>query len=278
MTLTALITPFLNDFSIDWISFEKLLILQLTSKIDGLVILATTGETPTLTLEEENQIVTKTLELNIMLKANKKIYIGVSDNSTSRVVARIESLNDLEFDGYLIASPSYNKPQQDGLCEHFLACSRATHKNIMLYNVPGRSGVNILPQTVAKIVENTTNIRFIKEASGSVEQIMDLLLLVKTQNLDLKVLSGDDSLTLPILSLGGAGVVSVLSNMLPNETADLVNFYKENWQKSQEIHFQLLSKMRDCFTQTNPVPIKNMLFNAGIISSNEVRLPLVKMN
>jgi 4-hydroxy-tetrahydrodipicolinate synthase len=272
MTLTALITPFNEDTSIDFASLEKLLDLQFSSEVDGLVLLGTTGEAPTLLDLEKLQLISFVLNYKQKLASNKQIWLGASDNSTQRVVDKLATFNDLAIDGYLISSPWYNKPNQEGLYQHFVACSGATKKSIILYNVPSRTGVNILPATVLKIAQNCPNIRYLKDATGNLEQMMQTynLLLQKELEGRMQILSGDDALTLAMCKLGAVGVVSVLSNLLPNEVSQLA------LNQDMDLHYSLLEKMQACFVDTNPIPIKNMLFEQKIIATNQVRLPLVR--
>jgi len=282
MVVTALITPMKEDTTIDWQSVQKILTIQLRSKASGIVLLGTTAETPTLTLQEQDQIIHKALEIDSQLNQSKQIWVGVSSNSTAKVQSRIQSLNKLPLGGYLISSPWYNKPNQEGIYQHFMACDKASSKPIMVYNVPGRSGVKIEPQTFARIFENSQNVSYLKDAGGEVAQTMQFVF--KTQqktnknNSQACILSGDDALTLPFMSVGARGVVSVISNLYPDQMADLVNLYiSKEPVKAQGLHYQLLEEMNQCFIDTNPIPIKHKLFSKGLISSSQVRLPLTKM-
>jgi len=280
MTLTALITPFLENGELDLNSLRSLLKIQFYSKMDGVVVLGTTAETPTLSTHEKDIIVQEALSIrqNLGDKAkDKKIYVGVGSNSTHEVLERIENLNQTSVDGYLIVTPYYNKPPQNGLIAHFLACDKASQKPIILYNVPGRTGVNLLPESVIEIVQNTKNVRFIKESTGDLSQVSDLAYLISSHNLQdrFAILSGDDWATVPILALGGVGLVSVLSNILPDKTAELVNLTIQKDDQALALNLELLPTMRACFKQTNPISVKKMLFEAGEITSPAVRLPLI---
>ena len=270
MLLTALITPFLEDTTIDFTSLEKMLQFQLESKVDGLVLLGTTAETPTLSNFEQRKVLELAIATKAKLNSQKKLFAGVSDNATSRVLEKIESFNELAVDGYLISSPYYNKPPQNGLIQHFLECSKATKKDIILYNIPGRTAVNFLPNNLIELLKQTPNIKYIKESSGNLSQMMDLIGLIRENNLNTQVFCGDDDLTLPVLSIGGTGLVSVLSNIYPNETADLIT------KKELDNFYKLLPIIRDLFKNTNPIPVKNMLFKVGLIASDQVRLPLIR--
>ncbi len=280
MTLTALITPFLENTELDLSSLRRLLEIQFNSKMDGVVILGTTAETATLSDHEKDIIVQEAISTREKLgepAKNKKIYVGVGSNSTRQVLERIESLNQTGVDGYLIVTPYYNKPPQNGLIEHFLACDKASQKPIILYNVPGRTGVNLLPESVIEIVQNSTNVKYIKESTGDLNQVSDLAYLISSHNLQERfaVLSGDDWATVPILALGGVGLVSVLSNIYPDKTADLVNLTIQKDDQALALNLELLPTMRACFKQTNPISVKKMLFEAGLITAASVRLPLI---
>ena len=281
MTLTALITPFLENTELDLSSLRSLLEIQLNSKMDGVVILGTTAETSTLSIHEKDVIVQETLSIRQRLgdkTKNKKIYVGVGSNSTHEVLERIKNLNQTGIDGYLIVTPYYNKPPQNGLIAHFLACDEVSQKPIILYNVPGRTGVNLLPESVIEIVQNSKNVRFIKESTGDLSQVSDLAYLINSNNLQdrFAILSGDDWATLPILALGGIGLVSVLSNIFPDKTADLVNLSIQKDDQALALNLELLPTMRACFEQTNPISVKKILFEVGEITSSAVRLPLVR--
>lgn len=268
MLLTALITPFLEDTSVDFASLEKLLDLQFNSRIDGLILLGTTGESATLTQTEMEQIVEFTLDFKAKSNSSKKVFVGVSDNATSRVLEKIQMFESLAIDGFLVATPFYNKPTQEGLIEHFLQISKATKKDLILYNIPGRTAVNFEPKNILKLLQQTSNIKYIKESSGNLAQIIDLIGILLQNNLDTQVLAGDDDLVLPILAIGGSGLVSVLSNLYPTETADLLI------NKDLGSFYKLLPTIRKLFETTNPIAVKRLLYQQNLISSSQVRLPL----
>lgn len=283
MVITSLITPMKEDTSIDWESLERLIKDQFESEIDGVLILGTTGEPPTLSIEEKDQIIQKTLAVRNELKSSKEIWVGVSSNSTSNILSNIKALNDLDIDGYLISTPWYNKPNQQGIYQHFMAADRVSMKPIMAYNVPSRCGVKIAPETFAKLFRDSQHINYLKDAGGDIAAHMQYVNL--TQNISkangsrVCILSGDDALTLPFMSVGAAGVVGVLSNLYPNELSKMVELHKSQEPKlAQKIHYQLLKEMERCFMDTNPIPIKHMLFEKGLIESNQVRLPLTRFN
>jgi 4-hydroxy-tetrahydrodipicolinate synthase len=276
MTLTALITPFTKTGEIDWMSLQNLLRIQLSSEIDGIIGLCTTSETPTLSNQEQLKIAK--FILNINQEYQKQIWLGVSGSATNEVKQRMQSFENLEIDGFLISTPSYNKPPQEGMIQHFLELDNFSNKNIILYNVPGRTGVNLHPESVLKILQNSSNIVGIKEACGDLSQIQKLITLTKANFSEFMILSGDDSLTVDIIRSGGDGVVSVSSNLYPNQVAKMVEtaFFDEN--TSRIIEAKLSDFFEDCFIETNPIPIKYYLFLQQIIESDQVRLPLVSMS
>lgn len=283
MVITSLITPMKEDTSVDWESLEKLLKQQFTSAVEGVLVLGTTGETPTLSNEEKDQIIQKTLAVRRESKSPKKIWVGVSTNSTATIQSHIEALNELDIDGYLISTPWYNKPNQKGIYEHFMAADKVSKKPIMAYNVPSRCGVKITPETFAKLYQDSRYINCLKDAGGDIAAHMQFVEMTKNihkpNGTKACILSGDDALTLPFMSVGAAGVVGVLPNLYPNELSEMVELFKnQELKKSQQLHYQLLKEMERCFADTNPIPIKHMLFEKGLIKSNQVRLPLTRFD
>jgi 4-hydroxy-tetrahydrodipicolinate synthase len=268
MTYTAIVTPFNDNFSIDYISLEKLLKLQFESSVDGIVALGSTAETITLNEQEQKDLVAFILDYKAQIGSTKKVYIGVSSSATSQVIERIKYYDSLPIDGYLIVTPAYNKPQQRGLVEHFVLCCNSTSKDIILYNVPGRTGINFEPNTYLEIINKVTNNIMIKDANDNSGHIVDLFATLK--NTRAIILSGNDDLIPFFNSLGGQGVISVVSNLYPDLTVKAVSGDKE-------AYFELLPLIKSCFVQTNPVPVKDMLCKSGVITTNQVRLPLVRM-
>ena len=269
-TFTALVTPF-RDGSIDVSAFEQLIETQITAGITGIVAIGTTGESPTLSHEEREQVI-----LVAVAKANKRCLVlaGTGSNSTQHAIADTKLAEKLGVDAALLVGPYYNKPSQEGLFRHFKAIADATSLPIMLYNIPGRCGVDIMPETVARLAKECRNIASIKEASGSVERVGEL----RRQLPDaFTVLSGDDSLTLPFMAVGAAGVVSVASNLFPSEVCALVRAAESGDLKlAEKSHRKLLPLFKDLFIEPNPVPVKTALGWRGAMSS-EVRLPLCEM-
>jgi 4-hydroxy-tetrahydrodipicolinate synthase len=270
-TFTALVTPF-RDGGIDVSAFEQLIETQITAGITGIVAIGTTGESPTLSHEEREQAIRVAVA-----KANKRSFVlaGTGSNSTQHAIADTKLAEKLGVDAALLVGPYYNKPSQEGLFRHFKAIAGATSLPIMLYNIPGRCGVDILPETVARLARDCRNIVSIKEASGSVERVGELRRLVPDA---FTILSGDDSLTLPFMVVGATGVVSVASNLFPSEVCALVRAAESGDLKlAEKSHRKLLPLFKDLFIEPNPVPVKTALGWRGAMSS-EVRLPLCEMS
>jgi 4-hydroxy-tetrahydrodipicolinate synthase len=268
-TFTALVTPFRNG-AIDFPALEKLIEAQIVAGIDGLVAVGTTGESPTLSHEEKEQIIRFTIE-----KANKRCLVlaGTGSNSTRDAVAASQAAEKLGADGALVVAPYYNKPSQEGLFRHLQAIAKATSLRIMLYNIPGRCGVDIGAETVARIQSDCANVVAIKEASGSVERVSELRARMPEE---FTILSGDDGLTLPFMAVGAAGVVSVASNLLPGEICQLVRAFSSDVKSAEQQHRRLRWLFKDLFIEPNPVPVKTAMALRGMISA-EVRLPLCEM-
>jgi 4-hydroxy-tetrahydrodipicolinate synthase len=270
-TFTALVTPF-RDGSIDVSAYEHLIDAQIAAGITGIVAIGTTGESPTLSHQEREQAIRVAVA-----KANKRCLVlaGTGSNSTQHAIADTKVAENLGVDAALLVAPYYNKPSQEGLFRHFKAIANATSLPIMLYNIPGRCSVDILPDTVARLAKECRNIVCIKEASGSVERVSELRRRLPDA---FTILSGDDSLTLPFMAVGAAGVVSVASNLFPSEVIALVRACESGDLRSAEkLHRQLLPLFKDLFIEPNPVPVKTALGWRGAMSP-EIRLPLCEMS
>lgn len=252
--LTAMITPFNLDGSVNYEEAEKLSIWLAEHGTDSLVVCGTTGESPTLTWEEEYQLF-QVVQQAVAGKA--KVIAGTGSNSTSEAIAATEKAAKLGLDGSLQVVPYYNKPPQSGLYEHFKAIARATPElPIMLYNVPGRTGQNLEPETVARLAE-IPNIVAIKEASGNLDRASQIRQLTSPE---FKIYSGDDSLTLPLLAIGGCGVVSVASHLVGEQLQEMiVAFETGKVQVATQIHVQLFNLFKALFATTNPIPVKAAL-------------------
>src|SRR6266481_2210368 len=270
-TFTALVTPFRNG-GIDVSAFETLIQTQIAAGITGLVAIGTTGESPTLSHDEREEVIRLTVAT-----ANKRCLViaGTGSNATEHAVADTKLAEKLGVDGALLVAPYYNKPSQEGLFRHFKAIAGATSLPIMLYNIPGRCGVDILPETVVRLAKECRNIVSIKEASGSVERVSDLRRRLPES---FTILSGDDSLTLPFMAVGAAGVVSVASNLFPSQVCALVRAYECGDAKlAFKLHRKMFPLFKDLFIEPNPVPVKTALCWRGTMS-DEVRLPLCGMS
>jgi len=269
-TFTALVTPFRDD-AIDASAFEKLIEAQIAAGIAGIVAVGTTGESPTLSHEEREQVIRLAVTA-----ANKRCQVlaGTGSNATHHAVGDTKMAEKLGVDGALLVAPYYNKPSQEGLFRHFKTVADATSLPIMLYNIPGRCGVDIGPDTVVRLAKECRNITSIKEASGSVERVSELHARLPES---FTILSGDDSLTLPFMSVGAVGVVSVASNIFPAEVCSLVHAYQTGDVKSaKRLHRKMFPLFKDLFIEPNPVPVKTALGWRGEMSG-ECRLPLCEM-
>lgn len=269
-TGVAMVTPFKEDKSIDFNAFAKLINFQIDGGVDYLLVMGTTAESACLSQEEKNQV----LEFAVKEIAGRvPIMYGLGSNNTSEVVEKVKTANLTGVDGILTVAPYYNKPNQEGLYQHFAAIAIASPLPIILYNVPGRTSVNISPEIVLRLANDFENIVAIKEACGSVEQIMNL---IKDKPVDFTVISGDDALTLPLISVGVEGVISVLANAFPKEWSDMVRLAMNGeFEAANKIHYKLLYSVDLMFAEGNPAGVKYYLKEFGILEDN-VRLPLVQ--
>ena len=265
----ALATPFKKDGTIDENALRRLVCYQQDNGADFFCILATTGETPCLSSEEKNYIKNTVVELT---KGRIPILMGLGGNNTATVVEELKT-TDLEgIDGILSVCPYYNKPSQEGLYQHFKTIAAATELPVVLYNVPGRTGVNMLPATVVRLANDCENIVAIKEASGMLEQV-DEIIKHKPHTFD--VLSGDDSLTYQILANGGVGVISVIGNALPKEFSRMVHLELDgDYESARKLHHRFTDLYDLLFVDGNPAGVKALLHEMGYIE-NVLRLPLV---
>jgi 4-hydroxy-tetrahydrodipicolinate synthase len=268
---TALVTPFRQDGSIDEPALRNLVAWQVESGIDFLVPCGTTGETPTLSHDEWLHVIDVTIEV---VAGRVPIVAGATSNSTQDAVAKAKEVASRPgVDAILTASPYYNKPTQEGQYRHFHAIADAVDKPIILYNVPGRTGANIEPATLARLAE-VPNILGVKEASGNISQIAEVCNAVPERFL---VFSGDDAITLSVIALGGVGIISVASNEIPREMADLTRAALNNeWTTARSIHRKYMALMQANFIESNPMPVKAVLAMMGKIEE-VYRLPLLPM-
>lgn len=265
----ALVTPFASDGSVDYDVLKNLLDYQLKNGADFFCILATTGETPTLTKDEKQKI----KELVVEKVGDKvPILIGCGGNNTADVVNELQTADFSGIDGILSVCPYYNKPSQEGLYQHFKAIAGATNMPVVLYNVPGRTGVNLKAETTVRLARDCENIVAIKEASGSLEQVDEI---IKNKPDGFDVISGDDALTFPMIACGAAGVVSVIGNALPKEFSRMIRLeMKGEIESARKIHHKFTDLFNLLFVDGNPAGVKAMLHEMGMIE-NVLRLPLV---
>lgn len=265
----ALVTPFASDGSVDYDVLKNLLDYQLKNGADFFCILATTGETPTLTKDEKQKI----KELVVEKVGDKvPILIGCGGNNTADVVNELQTADFSGIDGILSVCPYYNKPSQEGLYQHFKAIAGATNMPVVLYNVPGRTGVNLKTETTVRLARDCENIVAIKEASGSLEQVDEI---IKNKPDGFDVISGDDALTFPMIACGAAGVISVIGNALPKEFSRMIRLeMKGEIESARKIHHKFTDLFNLLFVDGNPAGVKAMLHEMGMIE-NVLRLPLV---
>jgi len=268
---TALVTPFNADGSVNEPSLRSLVNWQVESEIDFLIPCGTTGETPTLSRSEWQFVIEVTIDT---VRARVPIVAGATSNSTREAVEKAQTVAAIPgVDAILTASPYYNKPTQEGQFQHFKAIAEAVDKPVVLYNVPGRTAANLEPATVGRLAE-IKNIVGIKEASGLIGQISEVFNNVPE---DFTVLSGDDVMTLPVIALGGAGVISVASNEIPREMAKMTRAALDgDWEMARRIHRKFLPLMQANFIESSPLPVKAVLAMMGKIGEY-YRLPLVPM-
>lgn len=267
---TAIVTPFRNG-EVDYKAFEKLIEFQIAGGIHGLVPCGTTGESATLSHQEHKDVIKFILEV---VKKRVPVIAGSGSNSTKEAVELTRYARTAGADAALLITPYYNKPTQDGLYHHFLTVAREVNIPLVVYNVPGRTGVNMLPATFERL-KDVPNIAAVKEASGSITQAMDIIALTEGR---MDLLSGDDPLYLPVLAIGGKGVISVVSNIIPNDVAAVYNlFRKEGLEKALEKFRAYYYLTKSVFYETNPIPVKTALKLMGMISG-ELRLPLCALS
>jgi len=270
-TYTAIVTPFKNG-QLDASALERLVKEQVKGGVDGIVPVGTTGESPTVDYEEHLEVI----RMTVKFAAGKvKVLAGTGANSTSEAVYLTREAEKIGADGSLQVAPYYNKPTQEGLFQHYREIAHTTKLPIMLYSIPGRCGVEIGVETVRRLARECKNIIGIKEAGGSCDRVSQLRAALGPKFV---IQSGDDSLTLPFMAVGADGVISVASNVVPHEVAQMVNAFRHGQiRKATRLHAKLYPLFKDLFIETNPVPVKAALVMMGLIAE-EYRLPLVPMN
>lgn len=268
---TALVTPFRNG-ELDEKALKKLIEFQLAGGVDGIVPCGTTGEAPTLSYEEHERVIELTVKY---VKGKVPVIAGTGSNSTKEAIELTRSAKKLGADMCLLTTPYYNKPTQEGLLRHFLEIAQSVPVPLVLYNIPGRTGVNMTPETIAQLAR-TKNIVGIKEAAGSLTQVSDIYRLTKGR---FAILSGDDNLFLPMMSVGAVGVISVFSNIMPRELKTLYRAFmvEQDTAKALKVHTKLMPVFQAMFIETNPIPVKEALYRMGMIA-REYRLPLCPMS
>lgn len=269
-THTALVTPF-KDHAFDSEGFRRLIEKQIAGGVEGIVPVGTTGESPTLTHEEHADVIRVAIET---AKGRCKVIAGTGSNSTTEAIDLTVEAEKLGADAALLVAPYYNKPSQEGLYRHYRAIAAAVKIPLILYSIPGRCGIEIGVETVARLAADCPNITCIKEAGGTVERVNQLRNALPDS---FEILSGDDSLTLPFMAAGAVGVISVASNYAPRQVADMVRAWRTgDLAKAQALHRKFYPLFKDLFIEPNPVPVKHALSLRGEMSA-EVRLPLCEM-
>ncbi len=269
---TALATPFDKDFNVDFAALKKISRLQVEGGVDAIIVLGTTGESPVIDIEEREKIVNTVIE---SVEGKAKIIVGTGTNDTKKVVALNKLTEKSKADGLLIVNPYYNKGTQESLVEHYKYISERTSLPIILYNVPSRTGMNMLPETVLKISQACKNVIGIKEASGNISQIAQLIAMKPDNFL---VYSGNDDQTLPIMALGGAGVISVFSNVYPKELKELTSaIQNSSLEKARTLNNKYSGMMKALFIEASPSPLKYVMNKKGMCE-NIVRLPLIPVS
>ena len=266
----AMVTPF-RDGKVDEAKVRELVELHISSGTDGLIPCGTTGESPTLSHDEHRRLIDV-----VVTAAGGRIRVvaGTGSNSTSEAIELTRYAAKAGAAGALVVNPYYNKPTQEGLYRHFRAVAESVTIPIIVYNIQSRTAVNVETDTLARLVRDCKNVVGVKEASGSLDQMTQVILACGP---DFSVLSGDDNLTFPLMAVGGSGVVSVIANILPRETADMTHAALEgDWKRARDLHYKLYPLARAAFMETNPIPIKEAMAMAGMIAP-EFRLPMCRM-
>jgi len=271
-TGTALITPFNEDYNVNYDDLKKIIDFQISGGVDAIILLGTTGESPVISIEERRKII----ETGIQAAESKiKIIVGTGTNDTKKVTEYNKIAEEYKADGLLIVNPYYNKGTQESLVEHYKYISERTSLPIILYNVPSRTGMNLLPETVVKIHDKCKNVVAVKEASGNISQIAHLFSIKPAS---LSVLSGNDDQTLPIMALGGDGVISVFSNPYPKEMKQITDAILNNdFENARRLSNKYLKMMNLLFIETSPSPVKLVMYQMSLCK-NILRLPLSSVN
>jgi 4-hydroxy-tetrahydrodipicolinate synthase len=270
-SFVAMVTPFRNG-KVDEAKLRELVDFHVTNGTDGLIPCGTTGESPTLSHDEHHRVVELVIEA---ARGRIRVVAGTGSYSTSDAIEMTKHAERAGAAGALVVNPYYNKPTQEGLYRHFRAVAESVAIPILVYNIQGRTAINVETDTMARLARDVKNIVGVKEASGSLDQMSQVIAACGP---DFSVLSGDDNITLPLLAIGGSGVVSVIANIVPRETADLVHAALDgDWKRARDLHFRLFPLARAAFLETNPIPIKEAMAMAGMLEP-EFRLPMCRMS
>lgn len=271
--VTAMVTPFDTEGNVDYMQVEKLARFLVDNGTETILIAGTTGESPTLKPEEIREMI---VVVKSAVGSRAKILLGAGTNNTEKSVELAKNAESYGVDAILTVVPYYNKPSQEGIKAHFGAVAQATSLPIVMYNIPGRTGVNMAPETIAELAHSYENIIAVKQSNPDMDQVTQIVNLTPA---DFYVYSGDDSLTLPMLSLGGYGVVSVSSHLIGNKMKEMVTSYKNgDVKKAAEIHGECFKVFKTLFIAPNPTPLKFALMQLSVLSTETVRLPLVQIN
>ncbi len=272
-TGVALVTPFKQNKEIDFNALEKLVKYVIDGNVEYLVVMGTTAESPVISFEEKQQVLNTVIKVN---NGRKKIVFGLGGNDTNKLLKELEYVNQNQhIDAILSVTPYYNKPNQRALITHFSLIVEKSTKPIILYNVPGRTGVNMLPETTLTLAQKYKNVVAIKEASGNFDQIM---YIVEHKPSHFEVISGDDGITLPLISVGVCGVISVVANAIPAKFSEMVRLaLNEKMEEAKTLHYETLELTRLAFAEGSPSGIKCALYHLGLIE-NELRLPLIPVS
>ncbi len=270
-SFVALVTPFKNG-KIDEAKVRELVEFHVSHGTDGLVPCGTTGESPTLSHDEHKRLVELVVEA---ARGRIPVVAGTGSNSTAEAIDLTRHAERAGATGALVVNPYYNKPTQEGLYRHFRAVAESVAFPIIVYNIQGRTAVNVETATLARLVRDVRNVLGVKEASGSLDQMSQVIAACGP---DFSVLSGDDNVTLPLLAIGGHGVISVIANLVPRETAEMVRAALDgDWKRARELHYRLFPLARAAFIETNPIPIKEAMAMAGMLEP-EFRLPMCRLS
>lgn len=268
---TALVTPF-KDGGIDYDALERIVELQIAGGVDGILPMGTTGESPTVSYEEHKEFIRRVVKL---ARGRVKVIAGTGSNATDEAICLSKAAADDGVDGIMLVNPYYNKPPQRGMVAHFAAIAQAVPLPVIIYNIPGRTGINFLPESLTELADRCANVVAVKEATGDIAQMMRTIELLGDR---ITLLSGDDNLLLPVLSIGGRGVISVLSNAFPAEVKRVIVDYEAGRIAEARANFyRLLPLCRAMFLETNPIPVKAAMELLGHCSS-DVRLPLMPLS